>query len=524
MMNNNINEPEINVLSPNAEKAVGLKQKLLPNVRDRLFFLVTLVSCFTLFDFALGKSGIGISIYFIGLYVLTAIYLWPWKVRDKYAIFSGALGIVVSISFAFSFQTAVTFFSVVAAEYLYLVFACGVSDNSVYGTGTVAFVKDGMRTVFYDSLEEVGVVFRTGKGIKDGGQLLKNIFKCTLGIAIAVPLLCIILPMLSAADGAFESFLDSLFNFELGFDISHLIFALMLCPLTCGMLFSLRHKKAATKNKTEEFAKPRGMDPMITAGFLGVLSLCYLLYVYSQLGYFFSAFGGGIPDYVKTAASYARRGFFELCIISLINFGAIAVAVFKTRPEGAHKVCKWFSLFISLFSIMLIGTALSKMLLYIKYYGLTVRRMLPSVFMVLLVLAFVLLIWRIFKGAFSYMRIFATACAVTLAFMNFVDISALAANYNAEMYLNTEASWHIDSPGIDYLRSLEDAAVPALVRIANEAQDESVRDAAASSIERIYKDLKYETSDGSKVDRDWRDFNVTTYKADRAFDEYFSSK
>ncbi len=521
-MDNRQNEPEINVISANAEKAIGIKKRIIPTLRDRLFFLVTLVSCFTLFEFALGKTGIGVSIYFIGLYVLTGIYLWPWKVMDRYSILCGALGIVVSVSFSFSFQTAVTFFSVIAAEYLYLAFACGVSDNCVFGNGTAAFLKDASRTFFSDPVEEIGAVFRTDKGIKDGGQLLKNIFKCTLGIVIAVPLLCIVLPLLSAADGAFESFLDNLFNFELGFDLTHLVLACMLCPLTCGMLFSLKHKKAEKKYRTEEFAKPRGMDPMITAGFLGVLSLCYLLYVYSQLGYFFSAFGGSVPSYVKTAAGYARRGFFELCIISLINFAAIAVALFKTRTEGAYKVCKWFSLFISLFSILLIGTALSKMLLYIKLYGMTILRILPSVFMLLLVLAFVLLTVRIFKGAFNYMRIFATACAVTLAVMNFVDISAVSANYNAEMYLNAEAAWHIDTADIDYLRLLGDPAVPALVRIANEAESEVVRTDAQRSLERIYKDLAYETSDGSNVKRDWRDSNVTTYKADKAFAEYFS--
>ncbi|MBQ5808398.1 MAG: hypothetical protein IIW21_01410, partial [Clostridia bacterium] len=198
MMDNNVREPEINVLSPNAEKAVGVKNRIIPTLRDRLFFLVTLVSCFTLFELALGKTGMGVSVYFIGLYALTALYLWPWKVMDGYSMLCGALGIVVSISFSFSFQTAVTFFSVIAAEYLYLAFACGVSDNCVFGNGTAAFLKDASRTFFSAPVDEIGAVFRTGKGIKDGGQLLKNIFKCTLGIVIAVPLLCIVLPLLSA--------------------------------------------------------------------------------------------------------------------------------------------------------------------------------------------------------------------------------------------------------------------------------------------------------------------------------------
>ena len=43
-MDNNNHQPEINVLSQNAEKAVGGKSKIVPTLRDRLFFLVTLAS------------------------------------------------------------------------------------------------------------------------------------------------------------------------------------------------------------------------------------------------------------------------------------------------------------------------------------------------------------------------------------------------------------------------------------------------------------------------------------------------
>ena len=219
---------------------------------------------------------------------------------------------------------------------------------------------------------------------------------------------------------------------------------------------------------------------------------------------------------------FNRKNLPTLILMFIAAIG-ITLSTILCTPEYLMVVPLYVSLFISLFSIMLIGTALSKMLLYIKLYGLTVRRMLPSVFMLLLILAFVLLIRRIFKGSFNYMRIFATACAVTLAVMNFVDISALSADYNAEMYLNTDAAWHIDSPGIDYLRSLGDAGVPALVRIASEAEDESVRRAAASSVERIYNDLVlFDESEGEKAVRNWRDVNITTYRADKAFKEYFS--
>jgi len=522
---NNANEPEVNVLSKNAVAAAGVKEKLLPTTRDRLFFLAAFAVCFTLFELALGHRGIGVSIYFILLYVMSGIYLLPWKCTSFYPIFSGALGLVLSVGFSFSFDPTVTFFSIIAVEFLYLVFVGGISKNLVHGTDTAAVVMDAGRIMFGDSVEEIGAIFRTGKGIKDGGVLIRNIFKCALGIVIAVPLLCIVFPLLMEADGAFDAFITNITEIELGFEISALIYAAFLCPLTCGMIFSLKHKQAKLKPKPQsDFARPKGFDPIATAGFLGVLSLCYLLYVYSQLGYFFSAFGGDIPETVKTAASYARRGFFELCAISVINFVAIAAAMFKTRTERGYGVCKAFATFISAFSMLLIGTALSKMLLYIKLYGLTVRRLLPSLFMVLLALAFVLLAIRIFKRAFPYMRIFASACAVMLIFMNFVDLNALSANYNVAVYLDKDAAWHTETVEVDYLRSIAEPALPALVRLWDETDDPEVAFHASMAIDRIENDLNFNYEQKQTDGRNWRDTTVTAIRADKALEYYHAQK
>lgn len=523
-MDNRQNVPETNELSQNAVVAAGVKTKIMPTVRDRLFFVAVIALGFALFDFALGNCGIGTTAYFLMLFIITAVYLMPWKSTALFPVLCGALGMVLSVGFSVSCQTTVTFFTILAVEFLYLVFAGGISGNLAYGTDTVAVSRDALRIFFSDSVEEVGAVFRTGKGIKDGGQLLRNIFKCTLGIVIAVPLVCVVIPLLTAADGAFDAFITRIVEADLGFDFSHLLYAIVLCPFTCGMLFSLKHKQAQKKKRIDLGFAPVMLDPMITAGFLGVLTLCYLLYVYSQLGYFFSAFGGSIPNSVKTAAAYARRGFFELCAISVINFASIALAMFKTKQQGAYRVCKWMAVFISAFSIMLIATAQSKMLLYIKLYGLTMRRMLPSIFMVLLALAFVLLAIRIIKGRFPYMRIFVSVCAVTLILMNFADMSAVAANYNVEVYLNKDAAWHTSTVEVDYLRSLGEPALPALVRLYKEAEDPSVRDTASAAIERIRLDITFENKEDGVFKRNWRDYSVAGRRADKAYDEYVEAR
>ena len=49
-----------------------------------------------------------------------------------------------------------------------------------------------------------------------------------------------------------------------------------------------------------------------------IVSAVYLLFIGLQARYLFSAFFGILPE-AYTYAQYARQGFFELCVIALLN-------------------------------------------------------------------------------------------------------------------------------------------------------------------------------------------------------------
>ena len=66
------------------------------------------------------------------------------------------------------------------------------------------------------------------------------------------------------------------------------------------------------------------------------LCVLYLLFFGVQAGYFLSAFRSYLPDGF-TFAEYARRGFFELCIVSVINLAVILLAVFFCRRSENGK-------------------------------------------------------------------------------------------------------------------------------------------------------------------------------------------
>ena len=491
------------------------KPRLMPTVRDRLFFVAVLVACFTLFSLSLGGFGVGNSIYFVLLYILSAVYLSPWKIKRGFPVLCGVLGFMLSIGFSVSaYQPVISFLSVIAVEVLYLIFIGGITDNLVYGSETVAVTKDAVRIVFSDAVEECGAPFRSNRKKADGAVVLRNLVRIALGISVSVPVIAVVLPLLMESSPAFDKFLTAIFKARHNNTLWHVLGALALAPFTCGMLFSQKYKTAKKKVKIDEgFKKWEGFDSVGVLAFISVISVVYVLYVVSQLGYFFSAFAGEIPDAVKTAADYARRGFFELCIVSAINFVLMLVVLFKTNKGGVYKHCRALAVFVAGFSGMLIVTALSKMLLYIKLYGLTVKRILPSVFMLVLLFAFALAVVRVFVTRLPYMRYFTVFCAVLLILMSYADLGAVSANYNAHAYLDKDYAWHTDSIEIDYLTELGVSAVPALVRLAEEADNASVRESALSAAHAIMKSRSEEDK------TEWKRFNINSYLAERAYSD-----
>jgi len=487
----------------------------MPKARDRLFFAAVLAACFTLFSLSLGGFGVGNSIYFVLLYVISAVYLWPWKIKRGFPVLCGVLGFMLSLGFSISaYQPAISFLSVIAVEVLYLIFIGGITDNLVYGSETLAVSKDAVRIIFNDAIEECGAPFRSNRKKADGAVVFRNLVKISLGISVSVPVIAVVLPLLMEANPTFDKFLTAIFKARHNDTLWHVLGALALAPFTCGMLFSQKYKKAVKKKKTDEgFKKWEGFDSVGVLAFISVISALYVLYVISQFSYFFSAFSGEIPDAVKTAADYARKGFFELCIVSAINFVLMLIVLFKTKTGGVYKYCRALAVFVAGFSAMLIITALSKMLLYIKLYGLTVRRILPSVFMLVLLFAFALAVVRVYVTRLPYMRYFAVFCAVLLILMSYADIGAVAANYNVNAYLNEDYAWHTESIEIDYLRELGVSAVPALVRLAEETDDEAVRGNALSAAHVIMKSRSEEEK------TEWKRFNINSYLAERAYSD-----
>ena len=185
-----------------------------------------------------------------------------------------------------------------------------------------------------------------------------------------------------------------------------------------------------------------------------------------------SGFTGLLPESFSYA-EYAREGFFQLCLVSVINLFVIsAVIVFMRRNNKANTVLlKIISIIFSVFTLVLIATAISKLVMYIDFYGLTPKRVHAAWFMAVLAVIFILIIIRQFAKKLNAVAVSIVVLVIMFAAIALPDIDGYIAEYNVDRYLNGT----LETVDVDAMKDLGLSAVPQMVRLAD-VLDESKAD------------------------------------------------
>ncbi len=142
----------------------------------------------------------------------------------------------------------------------------------------------------------------------------------------------------------------------------------------------------------------------------------YLLFFGVQGEYLFGAFLGRLPQGF-TVAEYARQGFFQLCLVMLLNFALLAGSMsFAEKTVKEHKLLRVASAALMGFSLLLWSTAAAKLGLYIVTFGFTPKRLLAAWALLVLLVAGIRAVVNLWKDC-SVIRPAALAGGVSLALL-----------------------------------------------------------------------------------------------------------
>jgi Domain of unknown function (DUF4173) len=280
------------------------------------------------------------------------------------------------------------------------------------------------------------------------------------GLAIGLPLLALFGGLFVAADAVFRSLLVESIG-DLRHVWLHLLIAAGIAWLSCGLLRDLLATRDEQRLVAAELAGVRTRKLALSgqtevAIVLAIVNVVFAAFVAVQIRYLFGGRSLVESRLHLTYAQYARHGFFELVAVSLLVLPLLfgAHALLRHRSPFSLRLVQALSGVLIALSLVVMASALERMRLYQREYGLTELRVYATGVIIWLGFVFV---WLAATVVRARPRLFVTGALVsgfvaTLA-LNIVNPDALIARTN------------LDRPHVDvaYLGNLSDDAVPVLL-------------------------------------------------------------
>ena len=369
-----------------------------------------------------------------------------------------------------------------------------------------SYIRGGRR-VALSAAGGAGRLLREGEGLRDrpAAGRLGHARAVVRGVVIAVPLLLVFGSLLTSADPVFARLVHDAFDLDFESIAQHLVLTACVGWVSAGYLRSALFWTPATVART---AEPRATIGAVEVGLaLGALDVLFLGFVLVQLRYLF----GGAAHVATTAgvsyAEYARSGFFELVWVTVLVLPLLLVADAVLRPGSRAAQLTFRVLAAAL--LLLLGvvmlSAMQRMWLYQRAYGLTDTRLYASAAMAWLALVFAWFAATVLRGwraPFAFGGI--VSAWLVLAALDVMNPEALIARTNLR---RLERGERFD---VNYVTQLGADATPQLI------------DAVAMVPEGDRCALVKDLLQRGHAEHDWRAWNLARARARGALARHMS--
>ncbi|WP_419888078.1 DUF4153 domain-containing protein [Neobacillus niacini] len=320
--------------------------------------------------------------------------------------------------------------------YIFSKLTAAIKYNFVFASFIGRFLKQGIEESKFQVWKKVGI-----------------------GILISIPVLFVVLMLLMSADTQFERMMGDIPQWFKVLDGEILVRILVVLFFTFAFFSFLqtliqKQINAVIDNANTQWFK---LDAIMTITFLVLINAVYVLFTVVQFKYFFS--GTLLGDF--TYAEYARKGFFELLFVTLINLTiTILVLTFTDRSAGFIKRFMQVMLTTLVFaSAVLLSSAFLRLGMYEEAYGFTFIRVMAHSFMIFLAVIFMYTFIKIWIEKLSLFHFYFISGLLYYTLMNVINVEQIIVTKNIERY---EQSGKID---IHYLNSLSSTGILGLIQL-----------------------------------------------------------
>ena len=354
-----------------------------------------------------------------------------------------------------------------------------------------------------DVIDSLKNKFKKKENIENEKSMkIKQVLK---SFVYAIPVILIVFVLLMSADSVFANIFEGILGeFQNIFMAENFVmFCLRICIILIfffifsGFFVNLLKKDTMFNSESEEKIIEIHVEKMTIDMILTILNIFYFIFSIIQFTSLFSKIDTNDFNY----AIYARQGFFQLMIISLINIVMMILA--KVNKEKTNSYTKGMAILTLLFTIVILLSAFFRMNLYEKAYGYTYLRLfvyyiLATEFILVLPIG----LWILDKKI-DILKWTIGIVTIMYVILNFSNIESTIVERNVDRYFENQDENEID---LEYLFNHTGTdAIGQMKRLLN-AKDETV-------VKRVKEYLLQEKEDLQDTETSWQETNLSEIKA-----------
>ena len=431
------------------------------NKNDWLFlFLCLLLGILAEESFFRGLIGISYLIFIMAFY---AVFFWRYR---RFAFSHQRFGYLIVIcvwllSAGYALNENILFYilNIVGIPVLVIFHLMLVTSPKNFRWNQPAFILYIFKRLIDALKYNTAYTASFGKSAKNGVDDHKFLIwkKILIGVVISLPVLAVVLRLLMTADSQFALMVGGIPDLFRVVDAEG-IMRLVVVLICMGAFFGLMQvlfKKQLEVMQHQDWQISVKLDTVISVTVLVLINLVYILFTIVQFRYFFS--GNLQGDY--TYAEYARKGFFELLFVTLINL-SITIVVLSFGDSGKNGIRKLRQVLLTILVLssgVMLSSAFLRLSMYEDAYGFTFTRVLVHSFMIFLVVIFTYTLVKIWVDKLSLFHFYFITALIYYTTINVIDLDRFVVKENITRY---EETGKIDA---NYLSSLSATGVLGLI-------------------------------------------------------------
>jgi hypothetical protein len=295
----------------------------------------------------------------------------------------------------------------------------------------------------------------------------------TRGLALGLPVVALFGGLFMAADTVFAHYVAAATP-SFGHPASHVVLVTVIAWLGAGLIRDLVARREDERALPAEWLLARQAPRLGSteiAMVLGALDVLFLGFVLVQARYLFGGSGLVESHAHLTYAQYARHGFFQLVVVSVLVLPVLLATNALARRR--KRLIRALSVALVALELIVALSALQRLRIYEQQYGLTELRIYAIGVVAWLVCVFLWASVTVLRGRVRRFAVGAVVAGFTAtAALNVLNPDALIARTN------------LARPQADlaYLQTLSDDAVPTLAARAASSDDPRLRAALLAQL------------------------------------------